>query len=46
MIKFFDMANDVVTPNFEFVDEKLQYLDDIQYLQLGRFTVCAEIFLD
>ncbi len=34
-IKSYDVANDVAKPNFEFVDEKMEDLDDITYSQTG-----------
>ncbi len=34
-IKSYDLANDVAKPNFEFIDKKLEDLDDITYSQLG-----------
>jgi len=34
-IKSYDVANDVAKPNFEFVDKKLEDLNDITYSRIG-----------
>jgi hypothetical protein len=43
-IKSYDLANDVARPNFEFVDKKLQDLDDITYSQMGTCITKHKFF--
>jgi hypothetical protein len=43
-IKEFDLHNDVERPNFEFINKKLDKLDDIDYSQSGTCITAHEYF--